>query len=425
MSQTLMPSMQVGNEFLTAKPKASDMKVEVLAPEAASPPQKLAVAVASAQHVTAPLPELDFSGLADGTAKSSANGATALSGHEHSQSQRPFHLFGRSTRRLSSGRFGDLAGQHRIATSALITLIFGSAIIILAGRYWSVSITTAHASAGAAVATRPVAGLNLTVPAADLQTKLQTITGQKATLTVGPYSEQLSSDNIKSWLQITANKQHTEYYIHLNEAAMSNALLKEANEYARTPVNQVTVNEDGASVVAVAGRDGRSLTDPDSLKNQSNDLAKNVLGAKGLQFNTPLKTAPFQALTAANFDKLIVANITSKKMWAYQNGQVVNTFLTSDGGPATPTPTGQYHIYAKYSVQDMHGYNPNGTKYFQPRVPWVNYFTGGNAIHGVYWHGSSWFGNINSSHGCVGLPVDQAKWVFDWAPIGTTVITHA
>lgn len=420
MSQTLMPSMQVGNEFLTAKPKALNMKVEVLAPEASSPPQKLAVAVASSSHVTAPLPSLDFSGLADSIDKSSA---ATLPGHGHSR--RPLRLFSRPSWRLGSGGVGDLANQHRIATVALITLVFGSAIVILAGRYWSASIATAHASATTIKSAHSVAGLNLTVPAANLQSKVQTITTQPATLTVGPYSEQLSSDIIKSWLQISANKQHTEYYVHLNEAAMSAALIKEANEYVRTPVNQVTVNEDGASVVAVAGRDGRSLTDPNSLKAQSLAAAKNVLAAHGLQFNTPMKTAPFQALTAANFDKLIVANITSKKMWVYQNGQVVNTFLTSDGGPATPTPTGLYHIYAKYSVQDMRGYNPNGTKYFQPRVPWVNYFTGGNAIHGVYWHGSSWFGNINSSHGCVGLPVDEAQWVYNWAPVGTTVITHA
>jgi len=416
--------MQVGNEFLTAKPKASDMKVEVLAPEASNPPQKLAVAVASSSHVTAPLPELDFSGLGGNAGGTSSGSATTP--HDHGSAQRPFHLFGNSTRRLTGGRFGDFAGRHRVATAALITLVFGSAIIVLGGRYWSASYTAAHASATTIKSAQSIAGLNITVPAADLQTKLKAITGQKATLTVGSYSEQLNSDIIKSWLQISANKQRSEYYIHVNETAMNSALLKEAQEYARTPVNQVTVNEDGASVVVVAGTDGRSLTDPNSLKTQSKSLAKDVLAARGgLQFNTPMKTAPFQALTAANFDKLIVANITSKKMWVYQNGQVVKTFLTSDGAPDTPTPTGEYHIYAKYSVQDMSGYNPNGTKYFQPRVPWVNYFTGGNAIHGVYWHGSSWFGAINSSHGCVGLPVDQAQWVYNWAPIGTTVITHA
>jgi lipoprotein-anchoring transpeptidase ErfK/SrfK len=28
------------------------------------------------------------------------------------------------------------------------------------------------------------------------------------------------------------------------------------------------------------------------------------------------------------------------------------------------------------------------------------------------------------SHGCVNLPVNNAKWLFDWAKIGTPVIIH-
>jgi lipoprotein-anchoring transpeptidase ErfK/SrfK len=73
----------------------------------------------------------------------------------------------------------------------------------------------------------------------------------------------------------------------------------------------------------------------------------------------------------------------------------------------------------------MSGFNPDGTKYLQPHVQWINYFYGGDAVHAVYWHPLSWFGAINSSHGCVGVSTDDGKWVYDWAPIGTTVITHA
>jgi lipoprotein-anchoring transpeptidase ErfK/SrfK len=401
MGQNIMPAMQVGNEFLTVKPNIPKMKVEVIAPEASLPPQKLAVAVASVPHVEAHIPELDFSDIDNETIDSTDH---------HS---RPIQLAHRGL---------GYAGQNRIVSIALITLVFGAAIITLAGRYWSASYTAQHASvAAAATPGHPIAGLNITVPAADLQSKLQTITSQKAGLAVGPYSEQLSSDVIKSWLQISANAKHSEYYIHLNEAAMDAALLKEANQYARTPVNQVTVNEDGASIVAVAGQNGRSLNDPDSLQTQAKSSAKNVLGAAGLQFNTPLQTTPFQAVTPVAFDKLLVANVTTKKLWAYQNGQVVNTFLSSDGKADDPTPLGEFHIWSKLTKQTM-----TGPGYVQPNVPWINYFDhSGDAIHGVYWRPASVFGSVNTSHGCVGLPVDEAQWVFNWAPVGTTVIVHA
>ena len=113
-------------------------------------------------------------------------------------------------------------------------------------------------------------------------------------------------------------------------------------------------------------------------------------------------------------------------MYAFDNGQLVNTFLVTAGAPATPTPIGEFHIWEKLPVQTMSGLNPDGTKYSQPNVPWINYFDhSGDAVHGNYWRPASYFGNINSSHGCVGVQVPEAEWIYNWAPIGTTVITHA
>lgn len=309
---------------------------------------------------------------------------------------------------------------------AVSALIIGASAIKLGGAYWSArTVSLSSDTAQISTSAKPVAGFNLTVPAADFQSKLKSITAQPVTLSVGQYSEKLDTNFVKSWLQISASKDRSEYYIHVNEAAMANSLAKEAGTYARAPVNQVTVNEDGRSVVAIAGQDGRALSDPNGLKIQADDAAKNVLGAKGLQFSTPLKGQSFKAVTPTAFGKLLVGNVTTKKLWAYQNGKLVNSWLSSDGKPSTPTPLGEFHIYAKFTVQDMRGTNADGSTYYQPAVPWVNYFYEGSAVHGVYWHPLSWFGAINSSHGCIGLPVDEAKWVFDWAPIGTTVIVNS
>ncbi len=68
----------------------------------------------------------------------------------------------------------------------------------------------------------------------------------------------------------------------------------------------------------------------------------------------------------------------------------------------------------------------SGPGYVQPDVPWINYFdNSGDAIHGNYWRAASVFGNSNTSHGCVGLPVANAAWVYDWAPVGTPVLIHS
>lgn len=320
----------------------------------------------------------------------------------------------------------DWHHRHTFIIVAVALLVIGGASIKLGANYWTAKhIPLSTSTATIKTGTKPVSGFNITIPAANFQSKLQSITGQPVTLTVGSYSKVLSSDTIKSWLQITASKDKSEYYIHVNQPSIGNSLTTLANRYVKSPTNQVTVNEDGTNRVVVGGRNGTALSDPNGLKIQAKQIAKNVLAGKGLQFNTPLATTPFQAVGPEAFNKVLVADVNTKKMWAFQSGNQVNSWLVSAGKPSTPTPLGQFKIYAKFSSQDMRGTNPDGTPYFQPHVPWVNYFYSGSAVHGVYWHPLSWFGANNSSHGCIGLPVDEAQWVFNWAPIGTTVIVHA
>ena len=144
------------------------------------------------------------------------------------------------------------------------------------------------------------------------------------------------------------------------------------------------------------------------------------MSAKGLSFNTPLQTVPFQAVTPCAFSKSLYADVTTNRLYAYQGCQLVNTFLTTDGKPSTPTPIGEFQIWDKTTNQTM-----TGPGYVQPNVPWINYFDhSGDAVHGNYWRPASVFGAVSTSHGCVGVQVSQAEWIYNWAPIGTTVITY-
>jgi lipoprotein-anchoring transpeptidase ErfK/SrfK len=320
----------------------------------------------------------------------------------------------------------DAAHHYSLAVFALLFLAVGIAAIEVGGNYWSAqAINSAKPAAAIKAAAPTIAGLNLTVPASELQSKLQTITSQPATLTVGTQAMPISPDTIKSWLQINTSADKSQDYIRIKSGAIAASLNQLANQLVKAPVNQVTINEAGISRVVVNGKDGAALTDPAGLKTQAQETAKTVMNSKGLSFNTPLQTVPFQAATPADFDKMLDVNITTKQMYAYQGGQLVNTFAVSAGAPATPTPIGEFKIWEKLTVQTMTGFNPDHTKYVQPNVPWINYFDhSGDAVHGNYWRPASVYGNVNTSHGCVSVPVDEGEWVYNWAPIGTTVITH-
>ncbi len=117
----------------------------------------------------------------------------------------------------------------------------------------------------------------------------------------------------------------------------------------------------------------------------------------------------------------IVVSISAQMMWAYENGQLVNSSLVSTGTAEvfeTTTPIGSWSILSKVDVQDMEG-TISGEYYFVEDVPYVMYFDNlGNALHGTYWHAN--FG-APMSHGCINLPMDVAAWMYSWAGVGTPV----
>ena len=140
---------------------------------------------------------------------------------------------------------------------------------------------------------------------------------------------------------------------------------------------------------------------------------------------TPRPTATFTPLSPplpspttspASGGKWIDVNLTAQRVMAYEGNRAVLVAPVSTGLPGTPTVTGRYRIYRKVPSQLM-----TGPGYYLPGVPWVMYFYRGYSFHGTYWHNN--FGQP-MSHGCVNMRTPDAKWLYDWAPIGTLVVVH-
>ena len=128
---------------------------------------------------------------------------------------------------------------------------------------------------------------------------------------------------------------------------------------------------------------------------------------------------------AAEGEKWVDINLTDASVTAYIGGKVAGgPFYMVPGAPDTPTVTGTFHVYLKYDVQTMRGENADGTKYETEGVPWVTYFTGSYAMHGAPWRSSFGWSGYGGSHGCVNMPVDAAKFIYDWTDMGDTVVVH-
>jgi len=112
----------------------------------------------------------------------------------------------------------------------------------------------------------------------------------------------------------------------------------------------------------------------------------------------------------------IDVNLSQQRLTAYQGNTAVFSTLISGGLPRTPTVVGRFAVQTKLRSTRM-----TGPGYDLPGVPYTMYFYKGYAIHGTYWHNN--FGHP-MSHGCVNMRTEDAGWLFNWASIGTPVVTH-
>lgn len=116
-------------------------------------------------------------------------------------------------------------------------------------------------------------------------------------------------------------------------------------------------------------------------------------------------------------EKWIDVNITKQVLVAYEGEKAVFATLVSTGeagldDPETTRSTkrGIFRVHTKFITATMDS-NVVGEEFELRDVPYVQYFEGGYALHGAYWHDS--FGRPKS-HGCINLSPEDARRLFFW-----------
>jgi len=143
-----------------------------------------------------------------------------------------------------------------------------------------------------------------------------------------------------------------------------------------------------------------------------------------VEFNTPIVAAPTDrdtlkqrmVILKKSNQRWIEVNLLTQRLIAWEGSKPIYAVIISTGKKSTPTIPGVFNIQSKKRIERM-----KGEDYDIDDVPYVQYYSGGYAIHGAYWHKN--FGRT-VSHGCINLAVDHAKWLFDWSEIKTPLIIH-
>lgn len=251
---------------------------------------------------------------------------------------------------------------------------------------------------------------------------LEKTLNQPIKFTIGDKIITPSTVDIANWLEITPDAKAKKLDITVNSGKVVEYINKIAASAIRPARSQVVLKKpDGSEQVIVTGVRGLDVMNKSDV---ATTISKTLLDNKGISTSLPVSYAPFKTISTGFYPKWIEADITNKRLYVHEYAETVKTVLISAGAPATPTVTGQYTVGRKVASQDMRGRNVDGSSYFQPRVPWVMYFYNDYAIHGNYWRPLSYFGNINSSHGCIGMTTADSAWLYNWAPAGTPVIVY-
>ncbi len=104
----------------------------------------------------------------------------------------------------------------------------------------------------------------------------------------------------------------------------------------------------------------------------------------------------------------------------HENNRIALSTPANTGVPGAATQQGIFPIYVRYVATTMIGTNVDGTHYDDPGVPWVNYFNGGDAVHGYV---RPTYG-VPQSNGCVELPIATAQTVYGMLQVGDLVIVE-
>jgi lipoprotein-anchoring transpeptidase ErfK/SrfK len=130
-------------------------------------------------------------------------------------------------------------------------------------------------------------------------------------------------------------------------------------------------------------------------------------------------------------EKWIDINLSEQTVRAMVGEQVVHVAGASTGAPGFETPRGTHaiepdgRIVLERMTASQAGYNPSQARYDVERVLFTQYFDRqGNALHLNYWRPDSVFGSTPTSHGCVGLRLHDAQYLWLFAQAGTRVEIH-
>ena len=128
-----------------------------------------------------------------------------------------------------------------------------------------------------------------------------------------------------------------------------------------------------------------------------------------------------------NLNYQVVVDLKKQHLWYYEKGKLKYETDIVSGKPTEErnTPAGVYKLWLKEKDKTLTG--SNSTESWETPVKyWNNISTIGVGLHDATWHSS--FGGdrykLYGSHGCINMPLEAAKYVYEKIEIGTPCVMY-
>ena len=125
-------------------------------------------------------------------------------------------------------------------------------------------------------------------------------------------------------------------------------------------------------------------------------------------------------LAHAEGAKVIYVVTEEQKLYAWEGNNLAYEFDVVTGRPGKETHPGVFSVTRKFEDYT--------SKTYGSEMPYTMFFTeDGKAIHGTNWatlrsYVHAYVLENVGSMGCVGLTTEDARMMFEWAPIGTRIV---
>lgn len=242
--------------------------------------------------------------------------------------------------------------------------------------------------------------------------KLNKYTRTNITYTFGDNTEVLNGDIVNNWLSIKKDN------ISIDETKVTDFVASLRKKYDTIFRSREFKTSYGKKITITGGDYGWWMNTAQESKELLGLIKEGYQGDR-----TPCYYQTADRYGTPDYgDTYVEVNLTEQHVFLYKDGELIleTDCVSGNSSRGFDTPAGVYGITYKQRNATL-----NGENYSTPVSYWMP-FNGNIGLHDADWR-TSFGGQIyrtNGSHGCVNLPPDYARRIYDVVQTGTPVICY-